>query len=149
MHREINPPKEIARRLLFVLCLLSSLSSVVYLLIALAGQQGGKIVLGLMAIGASALFYLSGRRYLDFDRLASSFPAAADQQGDIPDAVRTAAEEILHNIADPDTDWMTRHELRKKLAAIIQQEPRLLDLYGREISRAYPYPSRKPLKNGG
>ena len=146
MHRQINPPKEIARRFIFVLCLISCFASAVYLLVALAGQQPGEIILGLLAIGASALFYYTGRHFLDFARLASSFPAG-EQEEDIPDDLRTTTEKVLRAIADPDTDWMIRHELRKKLAVIIQEDPRLLDLYGKEIRSAHPFPSRKPLQN--
>jgi len=146
MHREMNSPAEMVRRLLFVLCMISVVSSVIFLLVALAGQQTGKIALAFLSAGASLLFYFAGRRYFDFTRLASSFPYG-EREEEIPAELRSAAEEILHEIADPATDWMTRHELRKKLAAIIQQEPRLLDLYGREIGDAHPYPFHKPLKN--
>ena len=144
MNREINPPKEIAKRLLFVLCLISCFGSAAYLLIALAGQQPGEILFGLLALGISGLFYFSGRHFLDFSRLASSFPAG-EEGDDISDDLRTSTEKILDEIADPETDWMTRHDLRRKLALLLSEEPRLKDLYRQQIIEAHPFPA--PHKN--
>ena len=147
MPRELNPPKEILHRVLFVVCITGGLAAGIFLLMALAGRQIGQILLALLAVGGSALLYRFGQRHFDFDRLAASFPAEGTEESDIPGEVRKELETLLRDIDNPATNWMTRHELRKRLAVVIRQEPRLLDLYGREISSAYPFHAGKPLKN--
>ena len=146
MSRELNPPREILRRFIFVVIVAGALAAGIYLLLALVGLQPEKIFIGLLAVGASLLAYISGHRSFDFSGLAASFPAGTEDS-DIPGEMRQELETLLGQIDNPDTNWMTRHELRKKLAVLVQQEPRLLDLYGREISSAYPFYADKPLKN--
>jgi hypothetical protein len=146
MSREINPPLEILRRFLFVLCVAGLLSSSLYLLIAVAGSRWPQIINALLAVTISVLFFLAGNRFFNFSGLARSFPTG-EQEEDIPDTLKTETVNLLQDIANPHIDWMTRHELRKKLAGIIRQEPRLLDLYGKEIRNAHPFFSGKPLKN--
>jgi len=146
MSREINPPQEILRRVLFVLCVTGLLCSSIYLLITIAGNRWPQIINALLAVTTSVFFFLAGNRFFNFAALARSFPTG-EQEQDIPDALKTETVNLLQDIANPHIDWMTRHELRKKLGGIIRLEPRLLDLYGKEIRNAHPFFSGKPLKN--
>ena len=146
MSRELNSPREILRRFLFVACLAGGLAAAIFLLLALVSQQPWKIFQAVLAVAASVLLYFFGRHNFDFSRLAASFPAG-EEESDLPGEVREELETLLRDIDNPATNWMTRHDLRKRLAVIIRQEPRLLELYGREISSAFPYPAGKPLKN--
>lgn len=114
-------------------------------MIAFAGRQSDQIFLALLAVGACVLSFFIGHRLFNFSGLAASFPVGGEET-DIDEDVRQEFEALLHDIDDPDTNWMTRHELRKKLANFIQKEPRLLELYGSEIRSAYPFSAGKSLK---
>ena len=145
MSRELNPPREILRRFLFLVCMAGSLAAGIFLLIAFAGRQADQIFLALLAMGACVLSFFIGHRLFNFSGLAASFPVGGEET-DIDEDVRQELEALLHDIDDPETNWMTRHELRKKLANFIQKEPRLLELYGSKIRNAYPFSAGKSLK---
>ncbi len=146
MSSELNPPREMLRRFLFVVCMAGGLASGIFLLTALASRQPTHIFLGLLAVAASILLYFVGHHSFDFSGLAASFPVGQDETG-IADDLHQELETLLRDIDNPETNWMTRHELRKELANIVNKEPRLLDLYGKEIRNAHPFFSGKSLKN--
>jgi hypothetical protein len=146
MSRELNPPREILRRLLFVVCMAGGLAAGIFLLMALASRQPDRIFMALLTVGASILSFFIGHRSFNFSGLTATFPVGGEEP-DIDIDVRQELEALLQDIDDPDTNWMTRHELRKKLANFIQKEPRLLDLYGSEIRSAYPFSAGRSLKN--
>ena len=146
MSRETRTSREIARRFLFVACLAGVLATGIFLLLALSARQPVQIFLALLATCASIMLCAVSHRTFDFTRLASPFPAKAEGT-DIAQDVLHELQALLLDIYNPDTNWMIRHESRKKLASIIRREPRLLDLYGSEIRRAYPFFAGKPLKN--
>lgn len=146
MSRELNPPREMLRRFFFVVCLAGDLAAGIFLLTALASRQPTNIFLALLAVAASILLYFVGHRSFDFSGLAASFPVGQEET-DIADDLRQELENLLRGIDNPETNWMTRHELRKELANVVSKEPHLLELYGKEIRNAHPFSAGKPQKN--
>ena len=74
-----------------------------------------------------------GERYLDFRRLARSFPFG-DPADRLPHTLRKEAEVLLQKLAADEIAWQDRHESRQRLRTLIEKNPRLLTVFRSEIA---------------
>ena len=83
MGREINPPDEIIRRIIFIIYLAGWLSAVTLSVMGIAQNRLSLVALGLL-IGVLNIFLRRfGKRSLEFDRLIRSFPFGS-KEDEIP-----------------------------------------------------------------
>ncbi|MFH1217880.1 MAG: hypothetical protein V1706_15410 [Pseudomonadota bacterium] len=136
MHRELNEPEEIVRRLLFVVYLTCWCVAITSGVISLV--QGRHDLLFLSAFSGGCAFFLRqhGEKSLQFKRLARSFPFD-DPVIQVPAGLRDRAEKIFQHFHQAG-DWQKRQELRCELAALIAENPALMQIYPREIQAVDP-----------
>lgn len=136
MQREINPPDEIIRRLFFVLYLFMMVFLFVVGLLGLVQQRYD--YLQLACLGGAAAFALRryGKRHLDFDRLAESFPHGIE---DGPDRqICRQVSEILAEASRREVDWQQRQQLRQKLIALMEENPETWPWFQRDVAEVFP-----------
>ncbi len=138
MHsREINPPDEILRRLLYIGYIAAWTTAAVLLLLGLVQGRmaflGSALLLGLFCL----LLKNFGERRLQFKRLARSFPFG-DPADELPEEVRIEAEALFQILAHEGLDWQQRHDVRGKLTRLVEESPWLLDLYRAEFEAYAP-----------
>jgi len=137
MYREINSIDEIGRRLLYIVYL--GLMVAIPILGILGLAQHRVDYLGLMAVlvVASVLFRSYGKRRLDFERLGRSFPYGATED-DPEEDLRGEVERLLEESAGIDDDWPRRQELRNRLLALLEEDPRLWPVFRERIKGVFP-----------
>lgn len=137
MHRELNTSAEIVRRLIYIIYLGGMVTAISLGFVALLQAHKSNLViaagLGLLTL----LLKRYGDRYLDFPRLAKSFPCGSPLD-EIPDSLQVEFEKLCQEFWAKDVPWTQRQELRGHLAVLVEQEPRLLEVYGDEISAILP-----------
>ncbi len=137
MYREINPPDEIVKRLLFVLYLALVVVSLVMFLIGLVQRRFDYLRLSMLAGAAAFVMSRFGGRRLDFDRLAASFPHGEEMQR--PDGeLRLVVESLLAEATDAAGNWQMRQGVRKRLLAMLEKHPELWQEFSSEIDAVFP-----------
>jgi len=136
MHRQLNEPAEIRRRLLFVFYLGCWIAAILLAVIGIARGHLFYLTCALVLGGICLLFKNQGERFLQFKRLARSFPYG-DTEDDLPDTLRTEVENIFRAFHE-NQDWQQRLELRRKLTILVQEKPELMQIYPEEISAINP-----------
>lgn len=137
MDRELNPPDEIFRRLLYILYLGLVTAALLLGVLALARTRYDYLfVAGLLGL-AGFLLRRFGRRRLEFARLAASFPYDG-QAGGLSGRQRREVERLLQESVRQGIGWVERQELRQRLTALLEEEPRLWQAYHREILDIFP-----------
>ena len=137
MHRELNPPDEIFRRVIFVMYLGGWLGSGTLLILGIVRSQLGYLAVGLLIAGANMYLRRYGKTHLEFDRLSKSFPLGT-KEDEIPAQLRAELQNILHKYQDNNTNWVVRQELRDQLADLINREPLILEAYSSQIHAIHP-----------
>ncbi|MBE9520526.1 MAG: hypothetical protein IME97_05295 [Proteobacteria bacterium] len=132
MAREINPPDEILRRVIFVVYLLCWTGMVITATIGLLQHRLGLLIAAVLLLGASLFLKVYGERYFEFHRLAKSFPTGTGID-EIPQELRKEVESLFKRFSSS-TDWQERQEIRLKLAALVEKEALLLEVYEDKIS---------------
>jgi len=132
MGREINPPDEILRRVIFVVYLLCWIGMVITATIGLLQHRLGLLSAAVLLLGASLFLKVYGERYIEFHRLAKSF-STGNRIGEIPRELRKEVESLFKRF-NSSTDWQERQEIRLKLAALVEKEALLLEVYEDKIS---------------
>lgn len=137
MSRELNPPLEIFRRIVFILYLASYTG--VFVLGVMGLAKSYPPYLAAAAILGLAVFLIKrfGDRCLDFKRLAGSFPYG-NRHEDIPLEIRVEAEQLFTDFNATGSSWQKRQELRKRLAQLVAEQPQLFEAYGRKITAVDP-----------
>ncbi|MBU0731156.1 MAG: hypothetical protein KKE17_09480 [Proteobacteria bacterium] len=137
MYRELNESWKFIGRFFYILYLACSASVWILLVIGFVHSRGDFLVgAALMAFLAASL-KLYGSTYLDFTRLAESFPFES-QQDLLPRTVRDEAEGLFKNFSAEHSQWQYRQELRMRLAELVKKEPLLLGIYSEEIYSVHP-----------
>lgn len=137
MQREINPPEEIIKRLLFVLYLFVSIVFVIAGLLAAVQQRVDYLRIALLAGGIAISLHVTGKRYLDFERLSGSFPYGAEIL-DHDLELYQEVKKILADAASVDGDWQQRQKLRTRLVSLLEANPQLWQEFEREIYEVFP-----------
>jgi len=137
MHREINPPEEIVRRLFFVLYLVLVVIFLITVLLGMVQHRFDYLRLAMLA-GVTALFlHLYGKRRLDFGRLGATFPDGGNAGSSDHDLCREA-ESLLLQASRVDGDWQQRQEVRRQLLSLLDRHPELWQQFQREIGAVFP-----------
>jgi hypothetical protein len=137
MDRELNPPDEIIRRLIFVIYLAGWLTAVTLLVIGIDRHRFWYVSIGL-SIGVLNMFLRRfGKKNLEFNRLAKSFPFGT-KEDEVPLQLRAEMQNILQTYQDNNINWRKRQDLREKLTKLVDQEPRILEAYGNQIYAVHP-----------
>jgi len=135
-HRQLNEPAEIRRRLFFVLYLACWIATVLLFVIGIVRGHLFYIAYSLVLGGICLVFKKKGESFLQFKRLARSFPYG-DAQDDLPAPLRTQVENIFRAFHE-NQDWQQRLELRRKLTSLVKEKPELMEIYPEEISAINP-----------
>lgn len=135
MHREINPPEEILRRLTYLIYLALLVGTVVVAILALVQSRNDYLLISAVLCLLSLQLKRYGRRRLNFDRLARTFPTGTHED-DISPALRQEIEGMIREWTD--LDWVQRQEIRTRLAALIEKDVRLFEIFREEIFSIHP-----------
>ena len=135
MAREINPPDEILRRVIFVVYLLCWTGMVITATIGLLQHRLGLLSAAVLLLGASLFLKVYGERYFEFHRLAKSFPTG-NRIDEIPQELRKEVESLFKRF-NSSADWQERQEIRLQLAALVKKEALLLEVYEDKISAVH------------
>ena len=137
MHREINPPDEILRRLIYLVYLTLLVSTAVLGVLAFVQSRTDYLTLCLILCFASMQLRQYGNRHFDFKRLFKSFPYG--EQGDsISPTLREEIEGIIMEFETEDLNWVQRQELRQRLTELIEKDLRIFELFREEITSIHP-----------
>jgi hypothetical protein len=132
MAREINTPDEILRRVIFVVYLLCWTGIVITATIGLLQHRLGLLSAAVLLLGASLFLKICGERYFEFHRLVKSFPTG-NRRDEIPMELRKELEDLFKRFNNT-SDWQERQEIRLLLAALVEKEALLLEVYKDKIS---------------
>lgn len=137
MNREINPPDEIIRRIIFIIYLAGWLSAITLSVMGIAQNRFWHVALGLLIGGFNIFLRRFGKRSLEFDRLVKSFPFGS-KEDEIPAQLRAEIQNIFQEYQNVGANWTKRQELREKLTELVKQEPLILEAYGNQIYVVHP-----------
>jgi hypothetical protein len=137
MERELNSPGEMLRRIAFIIYIGCWTATLVHGALALLQFHTQAVLLTLPAVAFCLAMKRGGERYLDFHRLARSFPLG-DPADRLPHSLRKEAEELLQRLAADKIAWQDRHESRQRLRTLIEKDPRLLSIFRTEIAARCP-----------
>jgi len=135
MAREINPPDEILRRVIFVVYLLCWTGMVITATIGFLQHRSGLLSAAVLLLGVSLLLKVYGERYFEFHRLAKSFPTG-NRIDEISPQLRKEVESLFKRF-NSSADWQERQEIRLQLAALVKKEALLLEVYEDKISAVH------------
>ena len=137
MHREINSPDEIFRRLLFVLYLAVIVVFLVAGLLGVLQQRYDYLELAFLGGSAAVLLRYYGKRHFEFDRLSDSFPYGADEDALDPE-LSQEVKRLLAEASLVKDDWQHRQKLRQRLTSLLDQNPGLWNEFRQEIGAVFP-----------
>jgi hypothetical protein len=106
MAREINPPDEILRRVIFVVYLLCWTGMAITATIGLLQHRFGLLSAAVLLLGASLFLKVYGERHFEFHRLAKSFPTG-NRIDEIPWELRKEVESLFKRFSSS-ADWQER-----------------------------------------
>jgi hypothetical protein len=135
MARELNPPEEIIRRLIFVIYISSWVGFIITGTVGLLQSRTGLLVTAILLLGASILLKSFGERHLEFRRLAKSFPDGS-RKDEIPIEIRREVENLFRRFSET-TDWQERQEIRLQLSNLVKKESLLLEVYEENIDTVH------------
>ena len=78
-----------------------------------------------------------GKRFLEFERLAGSFPYGVDEDTPAPELCRKI-EHLLAEASRIEEDWQHRQELRKRLLSLLEKNPELWKWFRQDIAAVFP-----------
>ncbi len=137
MYREINSADEILRRLLYIVYLGAVAAMFVLGVMGLV-QQRLDCLAGMAAFALlGVVLKVYGRKRLEFERLARSFPYGAVEE-DPDEGLRRQVAELLADFGRAKGDWRHRQQLRLQLLTLLEEDPRLWQAFRREIDEAFP-----------
>ncbi len=136
MNRELNTREEMLKRLAYIVYVGCLFVGFVFVVRGLAGSRLTEL-LGGGALGALAFcLRRQGYRYLEFRRLARSFPMGSREDA-LSKENRKALEALLHRFHQTE-DWVERQEIRAHLERLVAREPLLLEAYRHELTTVHP-----------
>ena len=137
MHRELNQPDEIIRRLFFVAYLLGWIATILLAVIGLAQGRFSLQALSVVLLSCCLVFKQYGQHSLQFKRLARSFPFG-EPADELPTDLRQRLEKLFAEFHATKKDWQKRQELRHELAALLKKNPEISKIYPQEIASIHP-----------
>lgn len=137
MHREINTPDEIIRRLFFVFYLLVVVVFLIATLLGLLQRRYDYLLLAFAGGMVVIVIRRFGKRYLEFERLATSFPCGGEEDAPPPELCREVAQ-LLAEASSVAEDWQHRQVIRKRLILLLDQNPELWQWFRQEIAAVFP-----------
>lgn len=132
MYRQVNSPKEMARRFVFLIYVAFVAVFAVELLVTFARRGWRDLVVALGAFAAAAAVRHIGYRWLDFERLFESFPAGCALDA-VPEPVREEVEKLVCEFHAPGTDWVRRSEIRHRLVELEELQPEIIEAYSDDL----------------
>ncbi len=134
MYRQLNSPREIGRRLCFLVYILSGAVFCIELVVTVARPGTFHLSIAFAAFAALSVIRRAGYRWLDFERLFESFPegCALDR---VPEPVREEVERLVVEFDTRATDWVRRTEIRHRLVELEVAQPEIIEAYSKELSR--------------
>ena len=134
MYRQLNSPREIARRLVFLAYVLLFMTFCIELVVTLARPGLRDLCIAAAAFAASALVRQAGYRWLEFDRLFESFPTGCALDA-IPEAVRKEVENLFVEFHAAGTDWVRVTGIRHRLIELEESQPEIIEAYSEDLSQ--------------
>jgi len=132
MSRQLNSPKEMARRVVFLLYILLFMTCGVQLVTLFSPPVSGDPLIAAAALAAAAALRYAGYRWLDFARLFESFPTGCVLDV-IPEPVRMEVESLVLEFHMPGTDWVRRTEIRHRLVELEEKQPEIIEAYSCDL----------------
>ena len=132
MARELNSTDEVCRRLVFVVYIFCWTGIVITGTIGLLQHRAGLVSAAVLLLAASLVLKYCGEKYLDFQRLAKSFPTG-NRIDEIPMELRKEVEYLFKRF-NSTSDWQERQEIRLRLAVLVKKEALLLEVYEEKLS---------------
>ena len=133
-YRQLNSPKEIVRRLVFLMYILFSASFVIELFAAFGRPAWQDLTAAVGSFLAAALLREIGYRRLDFYRLFESFPMGCVRDS-VPEKVRSEVECLIDEFYSGGTDWVRRGAIRRRLRELEEEQPEIADAYSEDLHR--------------
>ncbi len=132
MHQQCNSPKEVAKRLAFLLYILLFTTYLLSCVVVLARPGRTEASVALLAFSLLVGIRRAGYRRLDFKRLCESFPSGCplDQ---VPEKVRDEVEELVAEFHASGIEWTRRVEIRHRLVELEEEEPDIVLAYESEL----------------
>lgn len=134
MNRQLNSPKEMAKRLVFLTYIASVFVFVIELVIAMARTDWQDLMVWVGAFAISAGLRWVGYCWFDFERLIESFPEGCARDV-VPEPVREEVENLVVEFQQPGTDWVRRTEIRHRLIELEESQPEIIEAYAEDLRR--------------
>ena len=136
LQNELNNKEEMLKRLSYVFYVIVLFFSFCFALMAIATWQGSTALTAtLLGICAYTLRKV-GARYLDFPRLAISFPMGVPE--DVLSKESRVRFEGLIDSFYSQVDWTVRQDIRQRIAEMVYNEPLLVGAFHQEIKAVHP-----------
>ena len=136
-YRDINNLKEMLRRLAYFLYLVSWFCAMCATVLSIASRTTGALVWTLSLFVLVCWLHHIGFRRLDFTRMSKSFPSGCKADL-LRESTRTQVKNLIHEFRCPDTDGFRRQEIRITIRELTEEEPAILNAYGRELEYLIP-----------
>jgi hypothetical protein len=142
-YHQLNTWREIGCRLSYLLRLLGHAAAVLLVASGVAMRDWTLLTAALVTSGVVMLLRRVGQDQLDFFRLRESFPF-----GCLADLVspqrRTELVNLIGEFDHPDTDWTRRQEIRNRILALTEQDPRAIRAYYFDLHHILPGLKKPP-----
>ena len=132
MHRQLNSPLEMGRRLAFLVYVIVFFAYIFSCVIALARRGIAEFAMAGTAFVLLLAFRYGGYRWLDFERLCQSFPVGCSKDC-IPEEIRLEVESLIYTFHADGTDWTRRLAIRRRLVQLEEAEPEVAKAYEEEL----------------
>jgi hypothetical protein len=136
-YRDINNPKEVLRRLVYVLYLISWFCAMCATVLSMATRTTGALLWTLSLYSLVCWLHHIGFRRLDFSRMSRSFPSGCKADL-VRESTRRQVKNLIHEFRCPDTDGLRRQEIRITVRQLTKEEPAILNAYGSELEYLIP-----------
>lgn len=134
MQGQLNSPKEMARRLVFLTYVFLFIAFGIELVVTLGRRGVVDMALAIAAFCSLAFVRYAGYRWLEFERLFESFPSGCAMDV-IPEPVRKEVENLVSEFHAPGTDWVRRTEIRHRLIELEEHQPEIIEAYSDDLSQ--------------
>ncbi len=134
MQQPLNSPKEMARRLAFLIYVACSMVFIIELVVTLARPGLRNLLIALAAFMALSAVRYAGYRWLEFRRMFESFPAGCVLDS-IPEPVRKEVERLVAEFHAAGTDWVRRTEIRHRLVELEERQPEIKQAYSADLKQ--------------
>lgn len=136
MDRELNTKDEMLKRSAYAVYIICLFFCFLFGLRGLAAERPEEL-LGALLLGCIAFCLRRiGVRYLEFRRLAQSFPMGGDADR-LTAAERRTVEYLIREFHGA-TNWVERQAIRDRLEAMVVQKPVIVNVYGRKLMEVHP-----------